>query len=224
MDLVINTPAGRGARTDGWEIRRAAIERGIPCITTMTGASAAARAIGAEREQASTVRSLQELHGRTRAGDPMAEHAAGRRVTHVELEPGLAAPEHGPRTLAPLGRRLCRVTWRTKRSAPTACWRSRTPAGPAPLPGQFYMLAPRRAGAEMPGARTSAGPSRSAGRARARLEFLLEAIGPGTERLGALGCRRGRCGSSARSGSASRAAGRGAVRCSSAAASGSRRS
>ena len=47
VDIVINTPAGRGARADGWEIRRAAIERNIPCITTMTGASAAARAIGA---------------------------------------------------------------------------------------------------------------------------------------------------------------------------------
>ncbi len=62
VDLVINTPAGRGARTDGWEIRRAAIERGIPCITTMTGASAAARAIGAGGQSSGSVRSLQELH------------------------------------------------------------------------------------------------------------------------------------------------------------------
>jgi carbamoyl-phosphate synthase large subunit len=63
VDLVINTPVGRGARTDGWEIRRAAIETGIPCITTMTGASAAARAIGAARESGLTVPSLPELHG-----------------------------------------------------------------------------------------------------------------------------------------------------------------
>jgi carbamoyl-phosphate synthase large subunit len=62
VDIVINTPAGRGARTDGWEIRRAAIERGIPCITTMTGASAAVRAMGASPEARSVVRSLQELH------------------------------------------------------------------------------------------------------------------------------------------------------------------
>ena len=61
VDIVINTPAGRGARADGWEIRRAAIERNIPCITTMTGASAAARAIGVK--DATGVRSLQELHG-----------------------------------------------------------------------------------------------------------------------------------------------------------------
>ncbi len=62
VDIVINTPAGRGARTDGWEIRRAAVERGIPCITTMTGASAAVRAIGATRSAGKSVRSLQELH------------------------------------------------------------------------------------------------------------------------------------------------------------------
>ena len=47
VDLVINTPTGSGARTDGYEIRRAAVARGIPCITTMTGATAAQRAIGA---------------------------------------------------------------------------------------------------------------------------------------------------------------------------------
>ena len=37
IDLVINTPAGRGARTDGYEIRAAAIAHGIPCITTLAG-------------------------------------------------------------------------------------------------------------------------------------------------------------------------------------------
>jgi carbamoyl-phosphate synthase large subunit len=74
VDLVINTPIGRGARTDGWEIRRAAIETGIPCITTMTGATAAARAIGAARETGMTVTSLQELHGTGQATE--AEPAA----------------------------------------------------------------------------------------------------------------------------------------------------
>jgi carbamoyl-phosphate synthase large subunit len=65
VDLLINTPVGRGARTDGWEIRRAAVEHGVPCITTMTGASAAARAVVAERALRPQVRSLQELHGLT---------------------------------------------------------------------------------------------------------------------------------------------------------------
>jgi carbamoyl-phosphate synthase large subunit len=72
VDLVINTPTGSGARSDGYEIRSAAVRRGIPCVTTMTGASAAARAIFAQRERAAEPRSLQELHGdepRTAAAD-----------------------------------------------------------------------------------------------------------------------------------------------------------
>jgi carbamoyl-phosphate synthase large subunit len=66
VDLLINTPIGSGARTDGWEIRRAAVEHGVPCITTMAGASAAAGAIAAEREARPQVRSLQELHAMRR--------------------------------------------------------------------------------------------------------------------------------------------------------------
>jgi carbamoyl-phosphate synthase large subunit len=62
VDFVINTPTGSGARSDGYEIRNAATRRGIPCITTMTGASAAARAIAAQRGGAAEVISLQELH------------------------------------------------------------------------------------------------------------------------------------------------------------------
>jgi carbamoyl-phosphate synthase large subunit len=62
VDMVINTPTGAGARADGGEIRRAAVARGIPIITTMTGASAAQRAIRAARDAPPGVRSLQELH------------------------------------------------------------------------------------------------------------------------------------------------------------------
>jgi carbamoyl-phosphate synthase large subunit len=62
VDLVINTPTGSGARADGYEIRRAAVARGIPCVTTMTGASAAQRAIRARRAGEPAVVSLQELH------------------------------------------------------------------------------------------------------------------------------------------------------------------
>jgi carbamoyl-phosphate synthase large subunit len=60
--LVINTPTGSGARADGYEIRRAAIGRGVPCITTMSGASAAQRAIRASRSGETRPLSLQELH------------------------------------------------------------------------------------------------------------------------------------------------------------------
>jgi carbamoyl-phosphate synthase large subunit len=73
VDLVINTPTGSGARSDGYEIRRAAVARGIPCITTMTGATAAQRAIRALRSGEPEVRSLQELHAdRREAGRTIA--------------------------------------------------------------------------------------------------------------------------------------------------------
>jgi carbamoyl-phosphate synthase large subunit len=62
VDLVINTPVGTGARADGYEIRTAAVARGIPCITTMAGGMAAARAISAARRGAPEVLSLQEIH------------------------------------------------------------------------------------------------------------------------------------------------------------------
>src|SRR4051794_21948744 len=63
VDLVVNTPTGSGARTDGWEIRRAAVAAGIPCLTTLSGGLAAARAISAARQAPPPVLSLQELHG-----------------------------------------------------------------------------------------------------------------------------------------------------------------
>jgi carbamoyl-phosphate synthase large subunit len=62
VDLVINTPVGTGARTDGYEIRSAAVARRIPCITTMAGGMAAARAIMAARRGEPEVVSLQEIH------------------------------------------------------------------------------------------------------------------------------------------------------------------
>jgi carbamoyl-phosphate synthase large subunit len=69
VDLVVNTPTGSGARSDGWEIRRAAVTRGIPCLTTLSGGLAAARAIAAARSGEPPVTSLQELHRRgARAG------------------------------------------------------------------------------------------------------------------------------------------------------------
>ena len=68
VDLVINTPTGSGARADGWEIRRAATARGIPCITTMSGASAAQRAIRAGRDGEPEPIPLQELHAASPTG------------------------------------------------------------------------------------------------------------------------------------------------------------
>jgi carbamoyl-phosphate synthase large subunit len=57
-DLVINTPEGRGARSDGYAIREAALSRRIPCITTMAGAAAAVHAIANARAEGAL--SLQE--------------------------------------------------------------------------------------------------------------------------------------------------------------------
>jgi carbamoyl-phosphate synthase large subunit len=56
---------GTGARTDGYEIRSAAVARGIACITTLSGGAAAARAIAAARAGGPPgVLSLQEIHSR----------------------------------------------------------------------------------------------------------------------------------------------------------------
>ncbi|MSV92747.1 MAG: ATP-grasp domain-containing protein, partial [Actinobacteria bacterium] len=60
VDLVINTPVGRGTRHDGWLIRTGAVQRSIPCITTTAGFSAAVAGIAALQKGALTVKSLQE--------------------------------------------------------------------------------------------------------------------------------------------------------------------
>jgi len=63
IDLVINTPTGRESQRDDAEIRRTALRYGIPCITTLAGAEAAAEGITALREEDLSVRSLQQLSG-----------------------------------------------------------------------------------------------------------------------------------------------------------------
>jgi carbamoyl-phosphate synthase large subunit len=70
VDMVINTPTGSGARADGYEIRTAAVRHGIPCVTTMTGASAAVRAISAQRENGHEPQCLQELHPKLSVATP----------------------------------------------------------------------------------------------------------------------------------------------------------
>jgi len=68
VDLVINTPTGVGARTDGHEIRRAAVTHGVPCLTTLSAGSSAARAIARARiDGEPDVLCLQDLHS---AADP----------------------------------------------------------------------------------------------------------------------------------------------------------
>jgi carbamoyl-phosphate synthase large subunit len=62
VHLIINTPLGRVSFYDERAIRRAAMQYSVPCVTTMTGATATVAAIRALREEQLSVRSLQEYH------------------------------------------------------------------------------------------------------------------------------------------------------------------
>jgi len=64
VDLIINTPLGRVSFYDEREIRRAAMQYSVPCITTMTGATATVEALRAMREEDASAHSLQEYHAR----------------------------------------------------------------------------------------------------------------------------------------------------------------
>ncbi len=75
VDLIVNTPYGgpgqSGPRRDGYEIRTAAVRRGIPCVTTVQGLAAAVQGIEAITRDEVGVRSLQEHAARLRAaGSP----------------------------------------------------------------------------------------------------------------------------------------------------------
>ncbi len=62
VQLIVNTPLGRESFFDDRVVRRVAMLHSIPCITTLTGASAAVEAIRALRGQALDVRALQDYH------------------------------------------------------------------------------------------------------------------------------------------------------------------
>jgi carbamoyl-phosphate synthase large subunit len=70
VDLVINTPLGRESFYDEKSIRRAAVRYNVPCITTLSAASAAARGIRAMAGHAPDVAALQDLHNRKSAALP----------------------------------------------------------------------------------------------------------------------------------------------------------
>ena len=98
----------------------------------------------------------------------------------------VAGAVEGPRALAPFGRRLCRVT-RRDAVGPYVLLAAADPDGPEPAPGQFYMLS-AASGWGGDSGRPHLGRAFSVCRTRdGQLEFLLEAIGPGTERLAELG-------------------------------------
>ena len=62
IQLVINTPAGKSSQTDDSYIRKTAIKYGVPYITTLPAALAAAEGIRARKAGEGEVWSLQEFH------------------------------------------------------------------------------------------------------------------------------------------------------------------
>jgi NAD(P)H-flavin reductase len=100
-----------------------------------------------------------------------------------------SAPPSKRRAPAPLGRRLCEVT-ANRRSGGYRIFSALDPAGPQPLAGQFYMLA-AAGGWGGPDGRPylprafSVAQEEQAGDGHL-LHFLVEAVGPGTERLAGL--------------------------------------
>jgi carbamoyl-phosphate synthase large subunit len=68
IDLIVNTPFGNpGPRLDGYEIRTAAVVRGVPCLTTVQALAAAVQGIEALRSGDIGVAPLQEHHRIIRA-------------------------------------------------------------------------------------------------------------------------------------------------------------
>jgi len=71
--LIINTPNGKGARTDEGRIRAAAVQAGVPCITTIPAAEAAVKAMEALREEELNVQSLQDRFPQPAANEAVAK-------------------------------------------------------------------------------------------------------------------------------------------------------
>ncbi len=92
IDMVINIPRGRGARSDGYEIRRAALRQGVPTMTNAAAAHAAVQAIANDHKRRDiAVVCLQDLHTRLAA-------AAGGQGTGPKSRAGSAggADRRGP--------------------------------------------------------------------------------------------------------------------------------
>ncbi|MGH9030306.1 MAG: carbamoyl-phosphate synthase large subunit, partial [Acidimicrobiales bacterium] len=66
VQLVVNTPRGRGPRADGLHIRSTALRHDVPCLTTVAAARAAAAGIADWKRHGLSVVSLQEVHDRSR--------------------------------------------------------------------------------------------------------------------------------------------------------------
>jgi dihydroorotate dehydrogenase electron transfer subunit len=100
----------------------------------------------------------------------------------------------GERVTAPFGRRRCEVT-RNLASGGYRIFSAIDPAGPMPAAGQFYMLAAERGWGGDEGrpylARAFSVADAAPESGGVRLDFLVQAVGPGTVRLAALGTGEG---------------------------------
>jgi carbamoyl-phosphate synthase large subunit len=67
VDWIINTPLGAESKYDERAIRRTSLEHGLPMMTTLAGAQAGVQAVRALKEQAPSIRSLQEYHAAMKA-------------------------------------------------------------------------------------------------------------------------------------------------------------
>jgi carbamoyl-phosphate synthase large subunit len=83
VDLIINTPFGRGPRSDGYFIRTAAAQAQIPCVTTVPGVLATLHGIDALRRGLGEPRSLQERHREAAERRPRQERLAVAEVAEV---------------------------------------------------------------------------------------------------------------------------------------------
>ena len=62
VQLVVNTPRGGRARSDGRVLRHAAKSVGVPCVTTIAGALSVARSLRSGDRAVNTPKSLQDWH------------------------------------------------------------------------------------------------------------------------------------------------------------------
>ncbi|MFW5936133.1 MAG: ATP-grasp domain-containing protein, partial [Candidatus Hadarchaeota archaeon] len=62
VDLIINTPTGKRGKTEGYYLRRSAVDYAVPYITTIPGAIAAVKGIEAIKNAEMTIKSIQEYH------------------------------------------------------------------------------------------------------------------------------------------------------------------
>jgi carbamoyl-phosphate synthase large subunit len=109
VDLIVNTPFGSpgqsGPRLDGYEIRTAAVRRGVPCVTTVQGLAAAVQGIEAIQRGEVGVRSLQDyaamLHAATppapsaEAGPPASPAGTGSPAASAGTSPPASSIETG---------------------------------------------------------------------------------------------------------------------------------